>query len=284
MLELLKRGWSTNLGHVVSSARKELVIASPFMTRDGTEFILAQLHPEFRASGRIEILVNLSPMNMIQGATDPHAIIVLIERHPRCVIHHLPRLHAKVYVSDGREAIITSGNLTGGGLHQNFEYGVHVSDTLTALNVRNDMLEYAILGATVTNVQLHTYCDAANKAQIAYQEQQVASTTAAKDKFAEAMGIANDELIRLRLSGETTNTIFTRTILYLLRQHGELSTAVINSLIQQLHPDLCDETVDRVIDGKHYGKKWKHAVRSAQQGLKRTGNIELVNQVWRLTR
>jgi hypothetical protein len=44
--------------------------------------------------------------------------------------------------------------------------------------------------------------------------------------------------------------------------------------------DLCDNTVDRVIDGKRFGKKWKHAVRSAQQHLKRQQKILLLDGVW----
>jgi hypothetical protein len=55
-------------------------------------------------------------------------------------------------------------------------------------------------------------------------------------------------------------------------------------MVQALHPDLCDDLVDRVIDGQHFGKKWKHAVRTAQQHLKRQGQIELHEGRWQITR
>jgi hypothetical protein len=45
---------------------------------------------------------------------------------------------------------------------------------------------------------------------------------------------------------------------------------------------LCDDEVDRVIDGRHFGKKWKHAVRTAQQHLRRKGLIALEGELWRL--
>jgi len=61
-----------------------------------------------------------------------------------------------------------------------------------------------------------------------------------------------------------------------------MSTDELNPLIQKIHPDLCDDSVDRVIDGRHFGKKWKHAVRTAQQYLKRTGQIELREGLWHL--
>ncbi|MEK7270344.1 MAG: hypothetical protein AAB215_05290 [Planctomycetota bacterium] len=50
--------------------------------------------------------------------------------------------------------------------------------------------------------------------------------------------------------------------------------------IQNIHPDICDDSIDRVIDGQHFGKKWKHFVRSAQQHLKQRGEIRLQNGRW----
>jgi hypothetical protein len=52
--------------------------------------------------------------------------------------------------------------------------------------------------------------------------------------------------------------------------------------VQAIHPDLCDDSIDRVIDGEHFGKKWKHQVRSAQSYLKRIGSVQLRDGKWRL--
>ena len=62
-----------------------------------------------------------------------------------------------------------------------------------------------------------------------------------------------------------------------------MSTEQLHLYVQQIHPDLCDDSIDRVIDGKHYGKKWKHYVRNSQQHLKAKGLIELTNGNWHLT-
>jgi hypothetical protein len=69
----------------------------------------------------------------------------------------------------------------------------------------------------------------------------------------------------------------------LLNKKGPTTTDDMHNDIQALHPDLCDDNVDRIIDGKRFGKKWKHAVRTAQQMLKKKGQIELSNGVWRAT-
>ncbi|MGB9178477.1 MAG: hypothetical protein WCB68_04450, partial [Pyrinomonadaceae bacterium] len=54
----------------------------------------------------------------------------------------------------------------------------------------------------------------------------------------------------------------------------------LHNMIEVIHPDLCDNSIDRVIDGKRFGKKWKHAVRTAQQNLKKKGLIILDSGRW----
>jgi hypothetical protein len=49
-----------------------------------------------------------------------------------------------------------------------------------------------------------------------------------------------------------------------------------------MHPDICDDRIDRVIDGVNFGKKWKHHVRTAEQALKRAHKIEFDGERWYL--
>ena len=100
-------------------------------------------------------------------------------------------------------------------------------------------------------------------------------------RFEESLRSAEDSLIRIRLAGGPVHTVFARTIEYLLRSHGVMATEGLHPLIKAIHPDLCDDSVDRVIDGKRFGKKWKHAVRTAQQQLKKRGVICYENGLWR---
>ena len=62
-----------------------------------------------------------------------------------------------------------------------------------------------------------------------------------------------------------------------------MPTVEINRAIKRIHPDLCDDTIDRVIDGQHFGKKWKHGVRTAQVFLRRRGDIQREGGKWQLT-
>ena len=51
-----------------------------------------------------------------------------------------------------------------------------------------------------------------------------------------------------------------------------MTTADLHGHICQIHPDLCDDE-NRIIEGENFGRKWKHAVRTAQQHLKRRSEI-----------
>ncbi|MEW6241693.1 MAG: hypothetical protein AB1564_12875, partial [Chloroflexota bacterium] len=93
--------------------------------------------------------------------------------------------------------------------------------------------------------------------------------------------VVEDNLIRLRVKHKTTNSIFSDTLLYLLSQKS-MPTEELHLLVKEIHPDLCDDNFDRVIDGRHFGKLWKHQVRNAQAYLKRAGLIfyDEENRLW----
>jgi len=81
-----------------------------------------------------------------------------------------------------------------------------------------------------------------------------------------------DNLIRMRVKHKSINSIFSETLLYLLSRKP-MSTEELHLLVKDIHVDLCDDTLDRVIDGKHFGKLWKHQVRNAQVTLRKAGLI-----------
>ena len=257
-------------------------MTSPFVTREGADFVTTHLSSEFRTAGRLAFLTDLSPLNICMKSTDPSALRLLAEAVPAWDLSHLPRLHAKVYIADRDCAIITSGNLTAGGLTLNYEYGVELSDPAVVALIRQDIQDYAGLGAAVDYDQLLAYCQTAEQVRRAYEGQLRSAAKAARREFKRTFQEAEEDLIRLRLAGGAITAVFEKTIVYLLRRHGPLSTQQLHPLVQAIHPDLCDDTVDRVINGQHYGKKWKHVVRRAQSHLKDRGVIEFQAGVWRL--
>jgi len=259
-----------------------VVICSPYVAREGTELLTAHLTPGFRRRGSITFITDLSPANVCQRSTDPRALRRLRDYAECTAVRHLPGVHAKVYVADDDVAIVSSGNLTAGGLYRNFEYGVELRSHAIAGKIKRDILEYGTLGADVSPDQLQAYCDAADELRDLFDEQQRSARREIRRRFEESLRTAEDGLVRLRLAGEPVHTVFARTIEYLLRSHGPLTTEALHPIIKMVHPDLCDDAVDRVIDGKRFGKKWKHAVRTAQQQLKKRGVVLYEHGLWRL--
>jgi len=272
--------WDNQFVDLVSSAQDRLVLCSPYVSQDGAETVARARTGKAQIGIRSFILTDLSPRAVCAGATDPDAVMNVANSLAGGRVVHLPRLHAKVYVADGQTAVVTSGNLTSGGLGRNYEYGVLIRDCAMASSIEADMLEYAGLGAEMHETTLAKYCQAAADARKAYREHVASTSRTIQRRLASALRAADESLIRARLAGGAMHTVFAKTVMYLLHRHGPLTTKQQHPLVQRLHPDLCDDSVDRVIDGKHFGKKWKHAVRTAQQALKKQGRIEQRGDLW----
>jgi HKD family nuclease len=283
LLSPLGRGWAPTLKDLVRSTKKRLLVSSPYITTCGCDLVRSCSSDTLNNGGEVAILTDLSPMSICQGSTDPAALRTLANNGRSLLIRHLPRLHAKVYIADDQTAIITSGNLTAGGLIQNYEYGVRLSNPSIVRTINSDITSYASLGAEVNDAQLAAYCEIAKEIRVALRQSQASIARNVRRRFEAVVREAEDELVRMRLAGGAMHTVFARTIMYLLRTFGPLSTIEIHVRVEAIHPDLCDNRIDRVIDGKHFGKKWKHAVRTAQQQLKKQGLIELVGDSWRIT-
>ncbi len=277
---MIAGAWDSQFVDLVSSAQDRLVLCAPYVSRDGAEVVARARSGRDQIGARSFILTDLSPRAVCAGATDPDAVMNVANSLAGIKVVHLPRFHAKVYVADGHTAVVTSGNLTSGGLGRNYEYGVLIRDHALATCIEHDMLEYADLGAEMHQTTLQTYCLAAADARRAYNQHVASSSRTIQRRLASALQAADESLIRARLAGGAMHTVFAKTIMYLLHRYGALTTEQQHPLVQRLHPDLCDDSIDRVIDGKHFGKKWKHAVRTAQQALKKQGRIEKRADFW----
>ncbi|MBX3405666.1 MAG: hypothetical protein KF869_02780 [Phycisphaeraceae bacterium] len=272
--------WQHSLEALLASATHAMTLCAPYITKHGTDLVRTARSNRPTPISRALVLTDLSPLAICAGATDPAAITGLRQILPACRAVHLPRLHAKAYTADRTHAIVTSGNLTYGGLVCNHECGLLIEDAAHAAQIDDEIAAYATLGAEVDTATMDAMCNLAVDARAAYQEQTASASREATRRLKAVLKSASDTLVRARLAEGPIHTVFARTIEFLLRRHGPLTTEAMHPLIQQMHPDLCDDTVDRVIDGKRFGKKWKHAARTAQQQLKKRGAIALADGAW----
>ena len=142
---------------------------------------------------------------------------------------------------------------------------------------------YSAAGPTnITYSEIENYCSIAKKLKDTYKQKEKFADANLENEFRKLIVKTNDELIIAKLSGGPLHSIFEKTILYLIQKNGALSTIELHGLIQEIHPDLCDDYEDRVINGVRFGKKWKHAVRTAQQHLKKKKLVDLESGRWQL--
>jgi len=283
-MRLLTSPWSNAFDELVTAAEHELLISSPFIGRQPVDRVITTANRFGRSDSlRLNLLVDLSCDNLVTRATDPDALVHLVRSLPHTTIRFIPSIHAKVYVADSKAAIITSANMTAAGLLRNMEYGVHLNDLGLVAQIKSDLADYADLGVPIRLDELERLAGNAAQIRAIHLRAQATIQRSIAREFERCNQEIVDGLVRLRLAGRTPSEIFANTILYLLRRGGPMPTATLHPQIQRIHPDLCDDTVDRVIDGRHFGKKWKHAVRSAQQLLKARNQITFSNEMWSLT-
>ncbi|PIV92841.1 MAG: hypothetical protein COZ17_03300 [Flavobacteriaceae bacterium CG_4_10_14_3_um_filter_33_47] len=279
MIEQLHKNWHQNLGSLINESKNEIFISSPFVTQNGVDFILKNVDNNLKENGNFTFLTNLSPSNIIQGSNNPKVFERLSSEINNLKIWHLPKLHAKVYISDQKKSIITSGNLTNGGLFSNYEYGIQINQEEETKKIYQDINQYCMLGSLIELDTLKSLIDISS--QITSRVPQIESSISTEIK--NLLESVQKELIKDRLNVGAIHNVFSKTMLYVLEGNPlGLKTEEIHTQVQEIHPDLCDDSIDRIIDGRSFGKKWKHAIRTSQQHLKKNGLIILENEKWML--
>lgn len=283
MIELLPSPFAPKLYKFIDSLESTCVICSPYITAGPIRRLVNVIEEKHLQDAiAIKIITNLAAGNIVLGSTDIESLIFIMQRIHRVEVIYLPRVHAKVYISGESLAIISSANFTDGGSLTNWEYGVQINDSALVEQVAKDTTEYARLGTAVNLTQLSDLRDQVRQLRSVIRDEQRSIKNKLRTLSAELHRKAEDSLIRIRTQKRTAHAIFAETILYLLSRH-DLSTDQLNEQIRAIHPDLCDDSIDRVIDGRHFGKFWKHQVRSAQVYLKRKGAIkyETDKRIWK---
>jgi phosphatidylserine/phosphatidylglycerophosphate/cardiolipin synthase-like enzyme len=279
---LIRSPWVESFLRLVSFAQRDLLLVSPFVKIQSTDQVVSNLQQRgVDKEMRVVVLTNLRPESVLNGSTDIEALSKLSKMLPRFELVHLPSLHAKVYVADNQAAVVTSANLTQPGISGNLEYGVAFTDGSVVQEIRRDFENYSLLGAKVGASDIEVMLQETRELKEAFTKAERSMRAEARRAFNEKLKAAHIQILKQRAKGKSTHAIFADTILFLLSR-GPLRTVELHPLIRQLHPDICDDTIDRVIDGVHFGKRWKHHMRNAQVFLRRAGRIYTDGERWHL--
>ena len=260
-------------------------ICSPYITYPPVlAFVRSLRERDLHTTVQVQILTDISLVNLIGGATDLDALLYLQQSLSHVSIMYLPRVHAKVYIADKKLAIVGSANWTEGGVKKNYEYGLSIEEPALVKQIYEDISGYASLGGEADASVLSLLRERIAPLKEAAKKQQRAFRESASAEVSEAEEAITDDLLRIRVGQRSVNSIFSDTLLFLLAQKP-MTTSELNSRIEQIHPDLCDSQTDRIINGVHFGKKWKHLVRGAQVTLERRDLIsyDKPTRLWRIT-
>jgi len=283
-VELLHSPFEPHFRRLAEAGETRYLICSPYLSRGPVSSLAEELVSRHsRETLAIRVVTDLSAWNLLGGSTDIAALTALTELVPSAEVVYVPRLHAKVYIAGESLAVVGSANLTELGSRGNLEYGVAIRDPDTVGAIRRDVERYAALGGTVSAASLQSLSDQVRDLREALKTAQASANERLREAAAKLEEETQDELVRLHVAGRTPHAVFAQTIEYLLATRP-MGTRELHEEIRALHPDLCDDTVDRVIDGRHYGKRWKHHVRSAQAHLKAKGVLtrDESTGLWRL--
>lgn len=113
------------LRHMLEDAGFEIVIVSPWIKRQTWNRINGPLRKFSRRGGKLMVFMRGSESDYSLGLSD-NLQEEISDLGGETIL--VARLHAKIYMVDRKEAIITSANLTKGGTEDNYECGIWVND------------------------------------------------------------------------------------------------------------------------------------------------------------
>ncbi|MCY4009277.1 MAG: phospholipase D-like domain-containing protein [Anaerolineaceae bacterium] len=268
---------------LVESAEHNLFLTAPYITRPPLEEIASILQRR-ETPPAVQILTCIEESNLARGSFDAGALYDFASTFPQSIIQHREMLHAKVYIADAHSAIVTSANLTRGGLHSNLEYGILIQEATTVEQIQNDMNSYARLAANFTIDDLQILAEETPALIEAKRKAEKTINVSSSERLRTLLNQSNEHILGVQARGESTNSLFSKLVIYVLETLGPLTTQELHPFIQLEAPSLCDNNIDRVINGVRFGKKWKHNVRNAQKHLQRKGVItQDADRRWHLT-
>ena len=279
MVRLLGRGWRDALGGLAASAKREVLIAAPYIKEAEAGWFCDQLRPGVK----VLTLANLDSNAIRTSALDVAALRRLADASPSSRVVSLSHLHAKVFVADETVALVTSANITRPGLDRNLEYGVLLDEPALARRVRSDMLAHVRLGSEIDTTEFAALQPLETELREQHAAYEASAAPDARRRLDEVLRRAHQKFASTQVGDRSRNATFGEGVLMAL-ERGPLPTREIAEVVRGLFPALCDDSQELVINGERYGKAWKHSVRNAQQHLKRRGAVvyDGIAKEWRL--
>jgi len=128
-MELYLRNWYDKFLDELTRTKK-LRVVSPFVK----EQVIRKMQGQFDFNN-FELITRFNLRDFASNVSSIDGLKFSVESG--ATVFGIKELHSKIYLFDKRAAIITSANLTSGGLVNNYECGIYITDTPTIQNLHN---------------------------------------------------------------------------------------------------------------------------------------------------
>ncbi len=118
--KVIESPWIGRFINLIRSCKYNLRIIVPYLSREIVDLIIWNLT---NRNINIKFLTRLTPEDVNTGIADPELLGYLISLK-NVKVRVCRNIHAKVIIVDDKQAVITSSNLTHGGLEDNIEVGI----------------------------------------------------------------------------------------------------------------------------------------------------------------
>jgi HKD family nuclease len=280
-MTFLKSPFEKEFRTILGKTQREVVFSSPYINYGGVSILLDSIG---NTNGKsINILTNLSARNIIDNVTQPQALLKMYDAFKETTISSLDKLHAKIYIVDETLAVITSANLTYGGLISNFEYGVLIDDTESIKMIKRDVLDYATLGHIFDKTFITKIYEESQKIKQVQEKPDKERNDSELRLLIEQKKKIDTLFIHRYENKETRHGIFVKTVLFLLQKHKQLTIIELYACVKDIHPEMCDDSIEY-----HNEKRWKIEVRQALFFWRKKGMVlgegPTHHQVWSLSK
>jgi phosphatidylserine/phosphatidylglycerophosphate/cardiolipin synthase-like enzyme len=130
-IELIKSPWLNTFRKLLTQTNTEFTFTSPFIKLSVVNLIFECRKSNFSING----LTSFRLRNFERGVSDLGAIKLLFDKQAR--IKNIANIHSKIYIFDSTAAVISSANLTPGGLIRNVELGVLLRERNVVKELKN---------------------------------------------------------------------------------------------------------------------------------------------------
>ena len=130
MIKIIRSPWIDIFIELLQNSKKIVYLACPFIKERTAKLIINNINNGIDC----RYINSFKLSNFFRGASDLKALRILNENNIKQKNVH--NLHAKLFIFDDN-AIITSGNLTRGGLRNNLEYGILLKNQIVETIIKD---------------------------------------------------------------------------------------------------------------------------------------------------